>query len=180
MPFAAFMSSSTKLKGNRRRILSALPIHTISDELLLKILKHNDVAAKDISNIQSAMKEQKQIIETILEDNVFEDEIQKISKEDFNNISPTLCLADSFYENKIYYNYEEYLEHLKLTKKYAKDMPNYKLNTDNKHTFKNIQILICEKNWVMVSKANSPSIHFVIHHPKLRNAIENFIPPVVE
>ena len=178
--FAAFMSSSAKLKGTRRRILSALPIHTISDELLLKILKHNDIAAKDISNIQSAMKEQKQIIETILEDNVFEDEIQKISKEDFNNISPTLCLADSFYENKIYYNYEEYLEHLKLTKKYAKDMPNYKLNTDNKHTFKNIQILICEKNWVMVSKANSPSIHFVIHHPKLRNAIENFIPPVVE
>lgn len=32
----------------------------------------------------------------------------------------------------------------------------------------------------MISKANSPSIHFVIHHPKLRNAIENFIPPIVE
>lgn len=32
----------------------------------------------------------------------------------------------------------------------------------------------------MISKANSPSIHFVINHPKLRNAIENFIPPVVE
>jgi len=25
-----------------------------------------------------------------------------------------------------------------------------------------------------------PAIHFVIHHPKLRDAIENFIAPVVE
>ena len=43
-----------------------------------------------------------------------------------------------------------------------------------------IQILILEKNWVMISKNKCPSIHFVIHHPKLQNAIENFIPPIVE
>ena len=56
----------------------------------------------------------------------------------------------------------------------------YKLTFNNHHIFKNIQILFCEKKWVMISKANSPSIHFVIHHPKLRNAIENFVPPIVE
>ena len=32
----------------------------------------------------------------------------------------------------------------------------------------------------MISKGNAPAIHFVIHHPKLRNAIEYFIPLVVE
>ena len=32
----------------------------------------------------------------------------------------------------------------------------------------------------MISKNKSPAIHFVIHHPKLRSAIENFIPPMVE
>ena len=42
------------------------------------------------------------------------------------------------------------------------------------------QISICKNQWVMVSKDTSPSIHFVIHHPKLRNAIENFVPPVIE
>ena len=178
--FNAFMASNAKLKGNRRRILSSLPIHTISNELLLKILSHNNVTANNINDIQLSIAKQKQIIETILKDNLFEDEIQEISKKDFKNISPTLCLSDGFFENKIHYTYEEYIEHLKLTKQYAKNSPNYKLNTSNKHTFKNIQILICEKNWVMVSKSTSPSIHFVIHHPKLRNAIENFIPPVVE
>ena len=56
----------------------------------------------------------------------------------------------------------------------------YKLTTNNYQTFRNIQILFCGKEWVMISKISSPSIHFVIHHPKLRDAIENFIPPVVE
>lgn len=32
----------------------------------------------------------------------------------------------------------------------------------------------------MISKNTVPTIHFVIHHPKLRSAIENFIPPLVE
>ena len=78
--------------------------------------------------------------------------------------------------NKIKYH----LNTLNLTKDYGKNNKNYKLNINNNNTFRNIQILICEKNWVMISKANSPSIHFVIYHPKLRNAIENFITTVVE
>lgn len=123
---------------------------------------------------------QLQMIETILKSNIFEDEIQEISKEDFYKFPPFHSLSDGFYQNKIYYNYEDYLKHLNLTKKYEKNTPNYKLTTNAKHTFRNIQILIFEKNWVMISKVNSPSIHFIIHHPKLRDAIENFIPPIVE
>ena len=178
--FNAFLSSSSKTNGNRRRILSSLPIHTISDELLLKILKRNKISEEDTKNIVSAVKAQKELIENVLQNNIYEDEIHEISKEDFEKNVPTLSLSDSFYEGKIYYTYEEYLEHLKQTKKYEKNVENYKLNTNYNHTFKNIQVLICEKNWVMISKDTSPSIHFVIHHPKLRDAIENFIPPVVE
>ena len=48
------------------------------------------------------------------------------------------------------------------------------------HAFRNLQILIHEGQWAMVSKGNSPAIHFVIRHTKLRSAIENFIPPVTE
>ncbi len=178
--YTAFLSSSAKIKANRKRILSTLPTHTISDDLLLRILKHNNISDEDIKRIKASIKDQKQIIKTILKDNIFEDDIQEISKREFNSFSPNLCLSDSFYENKVYYTYEEYVEHLKLTKQFAQNHSNYKLNIKNNHTFKNIQILICEKNWVMVSKDNNPSIHFVIHHPKLRNAIENFIPPIVE
>ena len=178
--FTAFISSSSEQKANRRRILSSLPIHTISDELLLKILKRNKVSDEDIEIIKSAVQEQKDIISTILKTNKFEDEISKISKEDFDKSPLTLSLSNSFYEKRIYYNYDEYLEHLELTNEYVKNNKNYILTNNPNHTFRNIQISICENQWVMVSKDTSPSIHFVIHHPKLRNAIENFVPPVVE
>ena len=177
--YAAFLSLSVKIKASRRRILSSLPIHTISDNLLLKILKHNNISNDDIEKILESVKVQKEILENITQHYIFEDKISELSKEDFEKSPLALFLADNFYEKKVYYNYEEYLEHLDLTKKYEKNNKNYKLSVNN-NTFKNIQILICENNWVMISKANSPSIHFVVYHPKLRNAIENFIPPIVE
>ena len=160
--------------------MSSLPIHTISEDLLLKILKRNNISTQDTENILNAVNEQKRLIKMVLKENTFEDEITELSKEDFEALPPTLSLSDSFYEGKICYNYEEYLEHLELTKNYEKKVDNYRLNTNCYHTFRNIQILFCGKEWVMISKASSPSIHFVIHHPKLRDAIENFIPPIVE
>ena len=178
--YSSFITASINVRGNRRRILSSLPIHTISDELLMKILKRNKVSNEDIKNIQFSIQEQKEIIDNTLQTDIFEDEIVEISKEEFIKSPLSLFLADSFLETEIYYTYEDYLEHLKLTKEYSENNTNYKLTFNNHYIFKNIQILILEEHWVMISKNKSPSIHFVIHHPKLRNAIENFIPPVVE
>ena len=178
--FDSFITLSAKLNENRRRILSSLPIHTISNELLTKILKRNTVSDEDIEFIKLSIQKQREIIDNILKTNTFEDEISELSKEEFEKSPLSLFLADSFYENEIHYTYEEYLEHLELTKEYKKNTSNYKLTFNSNHPFRNIQILILEKNWVMISKNKCPSIHFVIHHPKLQNAIENFIPPIVE
>lgn len=178
--YNAFLASSVRIKANRIRILSSLPIHTISDDLLLRILKHNNISDKEIERIKKAVDMQKNILKETIENNIVKDEFSNLSLEEFETSPLSLFLADNFYEKKIYYTYEEYQEHLNLTKKYEKNNNNYKLSINNNTTFKNIQILIFEKNFVMISKANSPSIHFVIHHPKLRNAIENFIPPIVE
>ena len=178
--YNAFLASSVRIKANRIRILSSLPIHTISDDLLLRILKHNNISDKEIERIKKAVDMQKNILKETIENNIVKDEFSNLSLEEFETSPLSLFLADNFYEKKIYYTYKEYQEHLNLTKKYEKSNNNYKLSINNNTTFKNIQILIFEKNFVMISKANSPSIHFVIHHPKLRNAIENFIPPIVE
>lgn len=178
--FDSFITSSAKINENRRRILSSLPIHTISNELLTKILKRNKISNEDIEFIKLSVQKQREIIDKILKINTFEDEISELSKEEFEKSPLSLFLADSFYENEIHYTYAEYLEHLELTKEYDKTTPNYKLTFNPNHTFRNIQILIIEKNWVMISKNKCPSIHFVIRHPKLRNAIENYIPPITE
>ena len=178
--FDAFISSDASIKGNRRRILSSLPIHTISDELLLKILKRNKVNDENIKVILDSVKKQRQIIQKILENNILEDEIVELSEDEFVNYPPILSLSDSFYANDIYYNYEEYFEHLTDTKKYMSNHNNYKILENTFNAFRNINITIHSGKWVMISKNTHPAIHFVIQHPKLRDAIENFIAPVIE
>ena len=75
---------------------------------------------------------------------------------------------------------EEYREQKKQAETFACLHPNYHLTTSSSNPFQNLQIILHEGKWAMISKGNAPAIHFVIHHPKLRNAIEYFIPPVVE
>lgn len=59
-------------------------------------------------------------------------------------------------------------------------MENYTCKRSAAHAFRNLQILIHEGRWVMVSKGKAPAIHFVIRHPKLCVAIESFAPPITE
>ena len=51
---------------------------------------------------------------------------------------------------------------------------------DTESAFRNIQIIIHEKKWVIVSKNQAPAIHFLIRHPKMRNAFENMTIPIVK
>lgn len=83
-------------------------------------------------------------------------------------------------EKGVAYTYEQYLAHLEDTDRFAADHPRYQVEKTSSQTFRNLQISIHEGRWAMVSKELVPSIHFVIHHPKLRRAIEEFIPPVAE
>lgn len=85
-----------------------------------------------------------------------------------------------FYEKELFYSYEEYLKHFQATKDFEKTHPNYRLKIAETQVFRNIQIQIHEGKWVMVSKAKAPVIHFVIRHPKMLEAFENFTVPYME
>jgi transcriptional regulator with XRE-family HTH domain len=178
--FKTFIFNYSKLDGDRKRFLASLPIATISGELLFKILKRNKLSEKEISNIIENVKKQKEIMNIILKNNTIFDKIPKFSKTDFENSKINLFLSTTFCDKQIHYTYEEYLEHLDLTKKFADATKNYSFEINPNDTFRNIQITILKDNCVIISKNTEPPIHFVIKHPKLRNAIENFIAPVVE
>ena len=60
--FNKFMDSSLALKGKRRRILSSLPLHTISNKLLDKILSHNNLSEEDCSLIRATVSKQREAI----------------------------------------------------------------------------------------------------------------------
>ena len=92
----------------------------------------------------------------------------------------TLSLAGAFYEEDIVYTYEQYREHLEMMKRFSQMHKNYHIEENKSPAFRHIQILIHEGSWAIVSKEKTPAIHFVIRHPKMREAMENITMPIVE
>lgn len=176
----AFLLADIKTAGKRRSILSSLPLYTISDELLNRILTRNNINAELKEKIKEYAKTQRQRMKKILENERIEDEIPDFVQENFTKSPPMLELSGIFCEEDIPYNEEEYTAHLKESMAFAEQNPNYTLKCSTAHAFNNLKIIIHEGQWVMVSKGKTPAIHFVIRHPKLRSAIECFIPPITE
>ena len=178
--FNAFLLYDSHTNGKRRSILSSLPVYTMEEDFLNRLLQKHSVAEADKQSILEYARMQKNLTENILKTEIIEDEIPKLSKEEFEHYPMSLSLSGMFFERDILYSYDDYLEHTKQTQDYANNHPNYILNRTSAYTFRNLQIVMHEGKWAMVSKGKSPAIHFVIHHPKLRKAIESFVPPVTE
>lgn len=172
--FERFLENESKTVGNRKRILTTLPLFTISDLILKKILRENNIDSNDVSRIIRYKKEQEKVISTILKHSVITDNICKYNKNDF---------SDDVYLDidgiKVKYKYEEYVEHFNSTKEFSKKNANYKISISEK-TFSNITISILEDNYAIISKKSNPVIHFVIRHPKLVGAISEFRPLVID
>lgn len=178
--FYSFVERDIVTPGNRRSILSALPIHTLSEELLLQILNHNHIEEADKKRILDFAKKQRQLYENILSNRQIIDEIPVISEKEFLEQPMLLPLSEIFYEKDIVYTYAEYLEHMEQTITYSQNNSNYTVKQNSRYPFKNIQIRILEGKWVVISKNKTPAIHFVIHNPQLRNALENMVIPVYD
>lgn len=174
--YQTFLLNDSKIKNNRQRTLNTLPLFTINDKLLDKILKRNKISKEDIIKIKKYKQDEENYVNNILKNNIITDTIYNYENEFTNNLS--LSLENIFYNQKITYTYHEYLEHLKDTINY--NNKNYHVIINNDQTFKNISINIVDNNYVIISKSINPTIHFVIRHPKLKSAIENFKPLVKE
>ena len=175
-----FLKKDENIVCDRTRYISSLPLFTISDELLIKILKRNKLSKEEINKIIKYKNNEFKYMNSILKKNKVFDYIYVIKENDFKNDTPSLSLNNLFIDKIINYTYKEYIEHLKLTNEYAKNNKNYNVLTEKDKTFKNITITILKNNHVIISKNSNPTIHFVIRHPKLVAAIENFNPLVKE
>lgn len=172
--FHLFLKKDKNIVCDRTRYISSLPLFTINDDLLIKILKNNNINDKEIKEIIKYKNNEKDYFEYILKNNNLTDFIYISNKKDYKENENYLLLSNMFYSKNITYSYEEYKEHLKSTKEYAKNNKNYKVIENRFTTFKNITITICGNNYVIIHKNANPTIHFVIRHPKLVDALKNF------
>ena len=178
--YKLFLKKDENIICDRTRYLSALPLFTITDELLIKILKRNKLEKSDIDKIIKYKNEELKYMNNIFKKNKVNDYIYVIKENEFKSDTPSLSLNNLFINKKITYTYKEYMEHLKQTNEYRTKINNYEIYYINNKTFKNITITFIKNHYVIISKSSNPTIHFVIEHPKLVKAIENFNPLIKE
>ncbi len=176
--FHSFIKSSSSLIGKRHNILSAPPLYTIPDSLLIKMLERSSFTTSEQKQIVSYVNFKKKNAEKILENNDIFDEILELSEEEFNAHPVVMPLCELFTTKEIVYTYEEYRKHLMACRDYAINHKNYQVELTNEIPFRNIQIQILEDNYVLISKAKSPAIHFEIRHPKMVYALSHFVKAV--
>ena len=177
--FAAFMISDSHTDGNRRSVLSTLPIYTATNEFLEGFLDNRNISDdKKQKILDYAATRREQLLE-ILKNNSVSDEIPRLSEDAFSENPQALSLSLMFCDEDFEYTYDEYTEHLRLTKEFAKKNKNYSITQTKENAFANIQITMHENEFVMISKNKAPTIHFVIRHPILRKAIENLEFPML-
>ena len=175
--FDSLLSNNLKINGKRKNILNNFPLYTMSDELIDVLLKKNNIADKKIKNYILAEKEG---MNTILLKNEVFDEISVLSKEEFNKNGYGIHLDKIFSDLVLKYDYDDYLRHMNDLKKYKSKYKNYNYLLKNDNIFKNINISMIKGKQAIISKTNSPIIHFVIHYHKLLTIIENFEPMLKE
>lgn len=175
--YAALIENAGK-EGRRRRVLAVPDLGVLPKKLLEEILERNHVSADDKTTIIEYYRRDRECLETVLKHSIVEDEVSEIREEEYGKYPPVLPIAECFLEKDIHLTYEEYLACIKAGRDYAKANENYQFNLTKIKGFHNIQITCFEGKWCMISKNRAPAIHFVIHHPKLRYALENMVLPI--
>ena len=172
--FCSVLNRLVDIKGDRYVINHTLPITTISDKLFFSIMQRNAVKRELAEKLWEDILDSKRRLETILENNIATDDIPLISEENFGREKIALSLSNMFFPTPVYYTYEDYCEHLALTEKFAREHENYKVVKSSKRVFRNIKISVIGDQAVLISKDKTPTIHFVIRHPRLISAISGF------
>lgn len=176
--FARFLQADSAEIGQRRSLLSSLPLYTLSDDLAKRILVRCRISEQ--AAIMDYVHAERQRIRQILGHSTVLDVLPDISEEEFSRYPVGLSLAGMFYPGDIRLTYPEYREYLNQCDDFAAAHSGYTCRRDKDSPFRNIQITILEGSRVIITKNKSPAIHFVIRHPKMCAAIESMVLPVVE
>ena len=170
----AFLLADAQTAGARSRLLAAPPLETLPEESLRAMLRSRGLPETVERRILDHAAAQRGRMETILAHNTVTDRFPELTREEFDRYPPALPLSTLFLGQDVRYSYEEYTRHLEQTRAYALTHKGYTVRPCDA-VFRNISISVRTGQWAMVSKSNSPAIHFVIRYPKLRGAIEAFL-----
>jgi len=155
------------------------PLFTMSEQLLESILSHNDVSEGDSAKIKASYQTMRNQASSRLAEKKFLLEISEIPSEDYASHPVRLHASWLFPRSDIRYTEEEYRQHIKEAGEFADEHPGFSMSANAIPAFRNIDICISPGRAVLVSKSNPPIIHFLILHPQMISAFEQFVPSII-
>ncbi|WP_130838000.1 helix-turn-helix domain-containing protein [Lachnoclostridium sp. Marseille-P6806] len=154
-----------------RRLLTAPPVHTISDHLLEKLLARSHITPDMAEPIRAYVRASRKRIRHLLKRSTLEEIISLWSPEEYTRAPVPLSLIYLSGGTDVYYSYEEYREHLRETEAFAAHCKGYQLTFDRTPCLRNIQITLRPGEYAVISRNRAPNLHLVLHHPRLLEAI---------
>lgn len=156
------------------------PLFTMSEELLDEVLAHNDVSSHEVDAIKEYHRKALEEAAVWLSDGQYMLELSEVKHEDYADHPARLPISELFTDAGIRYSEDEYRRHIEEAIKYAGRNPKFSISSNPAPAFRNIDITIAPGQAVLVSKSNPPIIHFLIFHPQLISAFEQFAPLIIE
>lgn len=164
-----------RIDDNYRLLGSAPPLFTMSESLLESIMARQQIGLPDRKRIRFYRETLLKQISERSSKSLWTIVLPALSEEELIAHPVRLPLSELFMSQDLCYTPEEYALHTEQTKQFTQEHPQFQLRFDPDFAFRNIRVTICENRYVLVSKSNAPAIHFVIYHPKMISAFQDFI-----
>ena len=156
------------------------PLFTMSEDLLERVLAHSGAGVTEKDRIREYHKSYTAFAASKLGSMQYMLELSEVTSEDYAKYPARLPVSEIFPAADTRYTEEEYRLHIKEAQQFADDHRGFSLTTNSMPAFRNIDITISPGRAVLVSKSNPPIIHFLILHPQMIAAFEQFAPPIYE
>jgi hypothetical protein len=138
--------------------------------LMQEILDANQVDEQRREPIWEHFHLEHEALEQMTKTHQLEDLFSVLSEEEFRerpvNVAVPLCYG------VLSYTWEQYSAHIEAT--LSTSRPNYRVSA-MPPAFRNIDAFIVKGSHAVICKHNQPGIQFVIRHPKMVSALENYV-----
>lgn len=140
---------------------ASLPLCTMHEKLLKRVLTDNGVSEENIEFILKYRKFQKKNIQKIIEKHnvtIFIPDFENDPDDKLYKID----LSDILFPNAIFYKKEDFLKHLRWTLDFAEENQNFNLNIAKTDISSNVEATLIGKECLIITKPRDPAMHLVI------------------
>lgn len=149
-----FLSDCTEYK-------QALPLFTMKEKFLHKVLEENGISEEGIEYILKFRKFQKKTYEKLLEKYTLTIFIPDFEGDRDDKLYP-LDLSLLLYSTRLCYSKEDFKKHLAETMMYSENHPNFRIKISDKKIASSLEATLIGSDSLIITKPRDPAMHLIV------------------